>query len=69
MVFVTISGTRLPPKTFSECRGKLAARRRIIARGARHLHPCGGAVIADARLDAIVKLQKKIAEEPISFRG
>src|SRR4029077_18267509 len=51
MVFVTISDTRLSPKTFSECRGKLAARRRTVERGASHLHPRRGAVIADERIE------------------
>src|SRR4029077_16854543 len=51
MVFVTISGTRLSPKTFSECRGKLAARRRIVERGACHLRPRRGAAIADERIE------------------
>src|SRR5579864_6456752 len=56
MVFVTISGTCLSPKTFSECRSKLAARRRIGERGAGHLQPRRGAVIADERIEHAMRL-------------
>src|ERR1700733_13931152 len=56
MVFVTTSGTRLPPKTCSECRGKLAARGVVIKRRASHLQPFGNAIVADQRIEHAVRL-------------
>src|SRR6202035_5950101 len=56
MVFVTTSGTRLSPKTCSECRGKLAACGGVIERRASRLQPCGNAIVADQRIEHAVGL-------------
>src|ERR1700733_8186271 len=56
MVFLTISGTRLPPKTCSEGHGKLAARGVVIERRASHLQPFGNVIVADQRIEHAVRL-------------
>jgi hypothetical protein len=57
MVFVTISGTRLSSKTFSEGRGKLAARGGVIERRADQLQPFSDAIVADQWIEHAVRLR------------